>query len=1509
MSNLFKNDYHVYLYKYNYAQLRKQVESLFKNAEQDPYEYLFESFVTDLYSLGMPSSDIQNNIDKYKQYIQEYKTINNTVSKGDIQKQNSKNTVKYTWEQSRGNLTNTTNVINSYRSARTPEDKIIQEALAQNYALQRLQKDFEDTRMGENSKINWLNTKNPKRTYDSYLKSALRQSTKLLNKMFDPIINDIEAIQNGQKTTSDYVYCIELTDLSTAPVIDLLKTQRTQNSCDNFLNSNNSNRMLPDDVHTNALSNIGVITTDLNQLTNTTSFTLRQDILLKYNIHLEPNDIIEITATNYNKKINSAQKEESVTPLNRNTQFIGFITKLTLSNRYGQTSDITVTCEGISKLLALNTAVSSNAVSPQFYNVVNFMTGKDKKNADVANVNAYETFFSGRTAYDLFNDIMGTVLAARPVQADQTNYTVRYVSSPSQLKQMPYQYCKSLLVLYHLAVTISTIRECGSETAILIAKVDCNIMQSRLEAYLAQLRNHFNIFWSTFTTPLQLLYALARETFLEIYEDRCGVLIMRTPRYNTWVGDDIINMEDLNDWEQSINDSELKSRSDYQWSIEYIGAQQNLSGGYYQNVPALLKYGFRCDAPKQSPNAQSEIECAIFGALDVTRENGKTRQLVVTVPMIQDYKLGHLYYFPIQTYSTNAEVVSSGCVGYLVNISSTIQPSQVDMHRLTFMYVRNAELLTENTAVGENYGRILNFNHLPDLEMFMNQFTEKDYTFPEDPNKPGSTNGLVAQMNRYWASYFKPNKDSFDKYIEKNSIVSYSERQNLWKTMQATNLSHGSFQGIAGYTNKDYIPTQQLINSIWLTDAAFLCGITKLKDMVKVGTGDYARDIPLKIKRVRDNEDKLLNRLNSDKTLGGYIKKVNYVDLKNKSTLINSTLLSPYATVGEKFFINNSLKMNMLYDQELASTFTYAINDIFDSFEKNRRSENYKAWIIKAFKGDVTKDDKIYSDYCDRMEEVLEVYNKFKGNPSLYTYSLLQEMKNKSTDINKHLEYMKENQKTWWEEFVNSVMNVINYPTGNIFNKISSWLFKNIAPAYKKVGLDKNTQDKMQVVIPAVMIGKNSVPSIQIFDESYYGPYLAGVCPIDYSNYFREIKQTILNDPKNFTIKDNNLYTATGENIGTITELILDSAMSFTGITSQNSSALYFYPVVKYNEAKVKEVYGISYDTFKDTYMTTKEELTNFAQTGSSKKYLASVVVLNQVQVPMSKIPTIEQIANNDGLYIGLDADGIKDTVAMFDPSVLCSWTAGDLENTFQVSIYNFIESLSGTFGTKLSCGKRIIQDGNCDFVYTNADLKGQWADIVTDPEKLKKAPSVNVSSIDINYTKAIKDFPVSSMNSLFVGFLNGLAEGQKVFTIGYSKDIDPNNTMNVTNWMSYLYIKDFETKYNKALNVTYNEPSGNNIANFNVKQESKASVGTGDNVMETEFVKEVVYKEQLVDGLFDSTLPTLSGDSYALYPNYYNCTINVSAIYDDRPKDIKVTEASIAAANISAVRAVQSQA
>jgi hypothetical protein len=119
----------------------------------------------------------------------------------------------------------------------------------------------------------------------------------------------------------------------------------------------------------------------------------------------------------------------------------------------------------------------------------------------------------------------------------------------------------------------------------------------------------------------------------------------------------------------------------------------------------------------------------------------------------------------------------------------------------------------------------------------------------------------------------------------------------------------------------------------------------------------------------------------------------------------------------------------------------------------------------------------------------------------------------------------------------------------------------------------------------------------------------------------------------------------------------------------------------------------------------------------------------------------------------------------------------------------------------------------------------------------------------------------------LFVGFLNGLANGQKAFEINTTNYNTSTNT-------NLLQIKDIYIDNNKAISITYDKSITSDISNFNVWQSAKASESDKSTFGNTEFIKEVAYKEQLVDGLFDGTLPTLSNDSYRLYPSYFNCVI-----------------------------------
>lgn len=1350
MSNLFKNEYKVYLYKYNYSKLQQVVKDKFSE-NSGAYKYLFESFITDLYSIGVPSDEIKS---KYNDYVNQYINDNKNKSSNLTTTQKSGKT-KFTYAQVSSSLVDKDPNIFAYRSPKTIEENIVQEALAQNFALQKIQQDYEDIKMmGDDSKIHWLNTKTQKEAYESSIHNALEKSKELLDVLFNPIIDEITTMQNTGKLESEYVYCIDLTDLSKTQIIDNPTTDRTKNSCDNFLNPKIANRLISDDIETNALTSIGAIKTDISQLTNATSFVLRQDILLKYGIYLEPNDIIEITATNYNKTINKESEASNRDPLNRNTQFIGFITQLESSSKYGQVTDITVTCEGISKLLSLNPVVSDNAVMPQFNNLIDFIANKDDKTNPTANVNIYQTFYSGKTVYDLFTDIMSNVLASAPIKGDEKNYTIRYVSDNTKLKNLQYQFCKALIVLYHMAVTISTIRQCGP-SAVIIAKVDCNILQTKLEAYLAQLRANFTNFWSTYSSPIQILNAIVESSFLEIYEDRCGILIMRTPRYNTWFGKDIIPMEDIISWTQTINDSILKSRSDYQWSIDYLGTMQNFPGNSYENIPALLKYGFRADSPKTSPNAKNERLCAVYAALDVTRENGKTRTLTVTVPMIKDYTLGKLYYIPIQDLYGTDGLKSSGCVGYLSSIASSISPGNVDEHRLEFKYVRSAELLEEDTSIKENYGRILNFNHLPDLEILMNLFTNKDFEQPASidgdqgsgSGSSDSDSGLPAQYRYYWAAYEKVYKKIFDSYAAGtlNTTLSKKEKEYFDVTMAPTILTKGSFKSYKEkdkptISNKSYIPTQQLINNIWYIDMCLRYNEDIVKDVTtdnsnktaKTGLAGYRKYVG---KLLRDVTFKNSNNQNADmsKILNYLGRDATFSSTKEAPMFITNDIFNPYARV-DNFFINESLIPSMYQpiNQDVMYSSLDKLNDFMNLFKNaydyvTDSSFNRTKFIdvtSKSINYDVNDKNKKFNYICEDLQKVINEYNNCADNAynfiNLYN-EIYTNLETKSENrvfisymISLYISYISTKAISSYYETDKDTYIRLNMENSTLTFKS----FYNYLNSNQKKGSRKSTA-VVQLAPAVIMKPSVTVPPLLIFGDYSYGSFLAGISPVDYKPFFKNkisnlIKTEIPKVKGNIYLDDMTFKNALNETIGTITGFVYDEGLS------QDNVNLYFYPIVKFNE-------GINIDG----YINTKAELQQFAngskviKNDKEQKVLA-VVCVSPVHIPESKIPTIQQMSRNGGLYVGKDSNNeLNNKAAIFDTSVLFNWTKSELNATYSATIYNFLSS-------DISCVSKL----NNKYLDIRQRDGITWGNKLRNKDDLRNTPCVFSSSVNFNKLK-----------------------------------------------------------------------------------------------------------------------------------------------------------------------------
>lgn len=1449
MSNLFKNEYKVYLYKYNYSKLQEIVRDKF-SSKGNAYQYLFESFITDLYSLGIPSDEIKAD---YLKYFNQYSDVNNTVTSG-VQKQSQKSGYTVTtYKPSDTSLVDKSPDINAYRSPKTQDDNILQQALAQNYALQQLQKDYEDKQMmGEDSAIHWLNTKEDKIKYEQGLHSALEKSKDLLNELFNPVIDEIVKIRNSGNPVSEYVYCIELTDLSNMQSLSVPTTDRTKNSCDNFLNSKISNRLITDDLKTNALSNIGTIKTDLTQLTNTTSFTLRQDILLNYNIHIEPNDVIEIISTNYNKEINlKTYDEKNKDPLNRNTQFLGFVTQLSLSNKYGQVSDLTITCEGISKLLTMNPVVSDNAISPQFNNMLDFVAEPKKNPSDMTTVNVYVTQFNNSTVYELFTDIMSKVLAASPIDGDTANYTVRYVSDAEKLKGLQYQYCKPLIVLYHLAASISTVRQCGP-TEVIIAKVDCNILQTKLQAYLKQLRTNFTNFWSTYASPLQILNAIVENSFLEIYEDRCGVLIMRTPRYNTWLGKDIIYMEDVIEWTQTINDVSLKSRSDYQWCIDYLGTMSNFPGNAYENIPALLKYGFRAEQPKTSPNAKNQRLCAVFGALDVARSNSRTRVIRLTVPMIEDYVLGKLYYLPIQEKNGVDGLDSVGCVGYLSSITSNISPGDVDKHILEFTYIRNAELLEEDPSIPGNYGKILNFNHLPDLEMMMNSFTEKDFEPPVKPKTESqkSNPGLPAQYSRYWAAYKGPYKKIFDNYSAGSSIdlISKEERSYFDMSMAPTVLTRSSFQSYVDNNknkilNTAYVPSQQLVNDIWYIDMCLRYNEHIGNDIVKFAKHN---SYWAKILRSKKYQQDFLSYLKRDKTFDQVsLQEFIPLNINNKITLEDC-----YANI-ENYFINESLVPSMLQpiNQDGDDTQIDRLNHFMEEYVNaynflQSNSHINKVNFIRTYGKETGNDGEPYNEFnivSDKLKEIITEFDIFKNDEYNFInlYSKLYKNLNNTSPTLKYVrgmfkEYYKANTDIWQAAY----KQILFYKQANDFQNFDFEMLNNYLNFKGVYTSKKSKKNPIQHLISAVALSNKPFPPLRIFNNYDYGAFLAAVSPVDYKPFFKEkitpiLKTNILN--KTITLQDNSFRNSKNEVIGTITDFVFDSTLS-------DDVNLYFYPVIKFNS-------NISKDEAAK-YITSKVDLQSFAAGGVPGKRLPSVIVIAPTQIPESKIPTIQQMALNKGLYVGKVDDGSVSIIgddlnvraAIFNPSVLYTWKKSELNNTYTATIYNLMSNLNNnklkTFTQKndLNSWSRVIDFGPL--------LK----------DYLKDLPCVFNTKLNFNkysnntfdLTKSVQESienifndiqRVNSKNSFFrvkkLGESNyyQLQDESDSLEDGHTANTDKSIILNFTNDNGDL--EQIVEKYKAPNNVI------------------EASVGTNDKIVSDSFASYVKSREEVHLGLY----------------------------------------------------------
>ena len=300
--------------------------------------------------------------------------------------------------------------------------------------------------------------------------------------------------------------------------------------------------------------------------------------------------------------------------------------------------------------------------------------------------------------------------------------------------------------------------------------------------YKLLMQTAFNQFYPELKKPSHIFADLRAATFLEIFEDRPGVLRMRPPKYNIMNlnldikdfpslgeqsafalavpggtaqvnGEYVISPQDVLSVAVARNDAAILTRADHTWTLP-LSNSQALPGhtGHYTDPAYISKYGLRTTGPLQHPMAMSPMIASYLSAIALATRNGAVRTVALSVMNNKEYQIGRLYYIPVSIPYTKGKdaVVSKGIVGYLQDIKTQFTYNNPPSHSLTLTHVRQAEILEmEITGSTTAAGRALSLATAGPLDLgaFTAQAGVSSLSNPLPVTQVATTNKVVYFAN------------------------------------------------------------------------------------------------------------------------------------------------------------------------------------------------------------------------------------------------------------------------------------------------------------------------------------------------------------------------------------------------------------------------------------------------------------------------------------------------------------------------------------------------------------------------------------------------------------------------------------------------------------------------------------------------------------------------------------------------------------------------------------------
>ena len=480
---------------------------------------------------------------------------------------------------------------------------------------------------------------------------------------------------------------------------------------------------------------------DLNTIAEAISLDIKES-----EFEVKTNDMIIIEEVALNDQANALPDSQII--------FHGFVTDITNSLGYGEFLTQKLTVLNFGKIYSL-ARISVDASVSGFG-----ITGKESVLVDIG---VQTDIFTGLSVFEVIKKLYEAFFFAKIKDPTATD-TIEYVLDLEKIKAFenfnvlfPFVYS---LYLYNIKYNPDF-------------KL-CSITNGKHKAWNEQLRGAVQLFMPSYKTANDIISGSLTSAMYDYYFDYNGELIVRPPLYNYFpldnfdpatqqfrtMGNFVITRDMIQNYDYIKNNMDIETVSTAYFTMPYIGVFDRVPPQFYEDLPALIKYGFKNEKPYNNPNAQSEKTARVLAMIYNVRGNSAQRTLNIKLKNDKSlaqfkYQLGRVYYIDlpdlqsIQTIGeqiqplidNNTKITNAGVMGYLTSIKRGYEYENFIVYDLTFTYIRDIEIIDlakigDNQSVLEDLYSIYGDNPLssnPNPYGFMSKLQQNDNDATEVP--------------------------------------------------------------------------------------------------------------------------------------------------------------------------------------------------------------------------------------------------------------------------------------------------------------------------------------------------------------------------------------------------------------------------------------------------------------------------------------------------------------------------------------------------------------------------------------------------------------------------------------------------------------------------------------------------------------------------------------------------------------------------------------------------------